>query len=114
MTAPAKFMFDLDFAAPARPNQAAVIPLTMHEAALTEAEARGHQAGLIATEVQERTRAERQTAAAFDRMSAALTRLAGELPSLANRLEPIPTPAPPLLPSMPAPRNTSRCRPTPN
>lgn len=87
MTAPAKFMFDLDFAAPKRANQAAVIPLAVHEAALTEAEARGHQAGLVAAEAQERTRAERQTAAAFDRMSAALTRLAGELPALASRLE---------------------------
>lgn len=87
MTAPAKFMFDLDFAPPARTNQPAVIPLAVHEAALAAAEARGRQAGLAAAEVQERTRAERQTAAAFDRISAALTRLAGELPALASRLE---------------------------
>ncbi|MEZ5788072.1 MAG: FliH/SctL family protein [Xanthobacteraceae bacterium] len=87
MTAPAKFMFDLDFTTPARPSQAAVVPLAVHEAALAEAEARGRQAGLVAAEAQERTRAERQRAAAFDRISAALTRLAGELPALAGRLE---------------------------
>lgn len=87
MTAPAKFMFDLDFTAPARANQPAVIPLAVHEASITEAEARGRQAGLVAAEAQERTRAERQTAAAFDRISAALTRFAGELPALASRLE---------------------------
>lgn len=88
MTAPAKFMFDLDFAAaPAGAKQPAVIPLAVHEAALAEAEARGRQTGLAAAEVQERTRAERQTAAAFDRVSAALAQLASGLPALANRLE---------------------------
>lgn len=88
MTAPAKFMFDLDFAAaPARANQSATIPLAVHEAALAEAEKRGRQAGLAAAEVQERTRAERQTAAAYDRISAALTQLVNALPALAGRLE---------------------------
>lgn len=88
MTAPAKFMFDLDFAAaPPRAKQPAVVPLAMHEAALAEAEARGHRKGLADAEIKERTRVERQSAAAFDRISAALVQLADTLPGLSGQLE---------------------------
>jgi flagellar assembly protein FliH len=87
MSAPAKFLFDLDFAAPPGGHQPAVIALAVHEAALVEAEARGHQIGLAAAEAQERTRAERQMAAAYERIGATLSRLASELPALAGRLE---------------------------
>jgi flagellar assembly protein FliH len=87
MTARAKFLFDLDFAAPTGVKQANTISLAAHETALAEAEARGYANGLVAAEAQERTRAERQTAAAYERIGAVLSRLANELPAIAGRME---------------------------
>ncbi|EJW13179.1 FlbE protein [Rhodovulum sp. PH10] len=91
MSAPAKFLFDLDFAAPAKPAAAAeeerTVALAEHEAALKAAEARGYQKGVTAAEVQARTQAERQTAAAFERIAGSLAVLANELPALSKRIE---------------------------
>lgn len=88
MTARAKFLFDLDFAAPPGSKDAApTITAAAHEAALAEAEARGYRNGLAAAEAQARTQAERQTAHAFERIGSALADIARQLAAVENRLE---------------------------
>lgn len=87
MTAPAKFLFDLDFAAPAKAKTEPTISPDEHAAAIAAAEQRGYQKGLVAAEAQARTQAERQTAAAFDRIAAALGIVAAQLPAITSRLE---------------------------
>lgn len=87
MGAPAKFMFDLDFAAPKAEAPAPVVPVVEHEAAIAAAETRGYQRGLGAAEAQARTDAERRTAAAFERIDMGLAALAGELPRITALLE---------------------------
>ncbi|MTW17264.1 flagellar assembly protein H [Rhodoplanes serenus] len=87
MSAPAKFLFDLDFAAPVKPKAEPTISPAEHEAAIAAAEQRGYQKGLVAAEAQARTQAERQTAAAFDRIAAALGIVAAQIPALTARIE---------------------------
>jgi flagellar assembly protein FliH len=88
MSARAKFLFDLDFAAPHGAKDAApTITAAAYEAALAEAEARGYRNGLAAAEAQARTQAERQTAHAFERVAAGLAGLAERLPAVEQRFE---------------------------
>lgn len=87
MAAQAKYMFDLDFAAPAGAKQANTIALAAHEAAVAEAEARGYANGLAAAEARARTQAEQDSARAYQRIGAELARLASELPQVAARTE---------------------------
>ncbi|NVO15714.1 MAG: flagellar assembly protein FliH [Rhodoplanes sp.] len=87
MTAPAKFLFDLDFAAPAKAKSEPTISPEEHEAAIAAAEQRGYQKGLVAAEAQARTQAERQTAAAFDRIAAAIGIVAAQIPAITSKLQ---------------------------
>ncbi|RAI39404.1 FliH/SctL family protein [Rhodoplanes roseus] len=87
MSAPAKFLFDLDFAAPTKAKLEPTISPADHEAALAAAEQRGYQKGLVAAEAQARTQAERQTAAAFDRIAAAMGIVAAQLPTVTTKIE---------------------------
>lgn len=87
MSAPAKFLFDLDFAAPVKTKTEPVISPADHEAAIAAAEKRGYQKGVTAAEVQARTQTERQTAAAFDRIAAAMGIVATQLPAIGTRIE---------------------------
>jgi flagellar assembly protein FliH len=87
MTARAKFLFDLDFAAPPGSKGAGPTITAAHEAALAEAEARGYRNGLASAEAQVRTQAERQTAHAFERIGSALADIAGRLVAVESRLE---------------------------
>lgn len=87
MNAPAKFLFDLDFAAPAKAKAEPTISPADHEAAIEAAERRGYQKGLTAAEVQTRTQAERQTAAAFDRIAAAMGIAAAQIPAITTKIE---------------------------
>jgi flagellar assembly protein FliH len=91
MSAPAKFLFDLDFGAPPKPKVEPIVEPTFSKAELqasvAAAEARGHQQGMNAAEAQIRTQAERQTAAAFDRIAAGIGILATQLPGITGRLE---------------------------
>jgi flagellar assembly protein FliH len=76
MTAQAKFLFDVDFSAPAPDREAqALVPPAVHQAALADAETRGYRNGLAAAEAQARTEAERRSAAAFERIAAGLESL---------------------------------------
>jgi flagellar assembly protein FliH len=82
MGAPAKFLFDNDFAAPAR-SRPAVVPLAEHTAQLAQAEAAGYRKGFEAARVE----AEQRAAAALERMVAGLDNLNRGLAAIAGRLE---------------------------
>lgn len=86
MTARPKFLFDNDFAngEAQKPN---TVPLAQHQAALAEAEARGHQNGLAAGRADAAADTERRMAAALARAAAALETLTGGLGGIEARLE---------------------------
>jgi flagellar assembly protein FliH len=86
MTAPAKFLFNVDFGPGPKPEERTV-PAALHEAAVAEAEARGYRNGVSAAEAQARTEAERRVAAAFERIAAAVETLGRGLSAIENRLE---------------------------
>jgi flagellar assembly protein FliH len=88
MAAPAKFLFDVDFGTgqSARESEKAAAAAAQ-QAALAEAEARGYRNGVAAAEAQIRTETERKTAAAFERMAAAIGELAGRLRAVEDRFE---------------------------
>ena len=84
MSVPARFLFDADFGsvkeAPRR------ITPEDHEAALAAAEQRGFARGLGAAEAQARTEAQRRTAAASERLAAALAQIGSEIKVIEARL----------------------------
>lgn len=88
MSAPAKFLFDVDFGAgeKARPAEP-MITLAEHNARLAEAEGAGYRRGAAAAEAQARANAQRSTAAALERIGAEFTRMSQSLEALAARLE---------------------------
>ena len=82
MSARAKFMFDLDFAAGGEPARRTVTP-AVHEAALAEARATAHRDGAAAALAQSEARA----AVALERIAAGLDALARQLAAIEARLE---------------------------
>lgn len=87
MTARPKFLFDLDFSAPAGQKEVDTVSKAVHEAALAEAESRGYRSGLTAAEAQSRTQAERLNAAALERIATAVEGLRGKLAAVEQRFE---------------------------
>jgi len=86
MTAPAKFLFDVDFAAGnERPESAAA--KAARELAVAEAEARGYRAGYAAAQNETRAEFERRMAAALEQIASGLAALANGLRSTEQRLE---------------------------
>jgi flagellar assembly protein FliH len=84
MTARAKFLFDADFSGRgAEPT----VATSAHQAAITEAETRGYQNGVMSAEAQAKAEAERRSAIALERIAGALDHLASSLKSVENRLE---------------------------
>jgi flagellar assembly protein FliH len=79
MTAPAKFLFDVDFGTGPARSQGPV--------ALADAEARGYRTGHAAAQAEASVESERRAAAAFERIADALARLADGLPLIEQRLE---------------------------
>ena len=82
MSARAKFMFDVDFAAGSDPARRAITP-AVHEAAVAEARATAYRDG-IAAAVDE---AEARAAVALERVAAGLAELARKLDAIEARLE---------------------------
>ena len=102
MAAAAKYLFDVDFgpappkpAEPAEPTEPAApvvppvptIPLPEHEAALAAAVERGYQDGVNAAEAQARTEAERQLAAALERIAGGIDRLRDSVKRVEGKFE---------------------------
>jgi len=84
MTAPSKFMFDLDFAAPKVAN---TIPLADHQAQLTEAETRGYGKGFIAGQQEAEAQTARRLAQTLERINQTLATIVGGLNTVESRLE---------------------------
>jgi flagellar assembly protein FliH len=89
MNAPAKFLFDVDFAegakakAPAEPT----ITLGEHQAQLTQAEAAGYSRGFHAAQAEAQADTQRRLAAAFEQAAARLQALQASLQAVEARLE---------------------------
>jgi flagellar assembly protein FliH len=81
MGAPAKFLFDNDFAVGERTKSS--VALAEHAAKLTEAEAAGYRKGFAAAKAE----AEQRAAAALERVAAALAELNRGLAAVETRLE---------------------------
>jgi flagellar assembly protein FliH len=82
LSARAKFMFDVDFAAGSDPARRMITPAA-HEAALADACAAAYRDGATAAVAE----AERRTAAALERVAQILDGLAGKLAAVEARLE---------------------------
>jgi flagellar assembly protein FliH len=86
MSAPAKFLFDVDFSG--REKQAdTVISKAALEVAQAEAEARGYRNGHAAAQGELAAESARRVAAAMERIATALSALAGGLQRIETRLE---------------------------
>jgi flagellar assembly protein FliH len=83
--APAKFLFDHDFAATAQVKPA--VPLAVHEAGVREAEASGYHRGFAAAKAEILTEAEQRSAAALERIAATLADVGRGLSGVEARLE---------------------------
>jgi flagellar assembly protein FliH len=86
MSAPAKFLFDTDFARGER-RAVATVTLAEHQAALAEAEARGYRTGLAAGQAEVAGQTERQLAAALSGAAAGLEALGGGLQAIESRMQ---------------------------
>jgi flagellar assembly protein FliH len=82
LSARAKFMFDVDFAAGSEPARRTITP-AVHEAALAEARATAYRDGVAAALAQSEARA----AVALERIAAGLEALARQLAAIEARLE---------------------------
>jgi flagellar assembly protein FliH len=86
VTARAKFLFDLDFAAGSDPAERP-IAAAEHALKLAEAESRGYRDGFAAAEKEAVAAAERRMAVAFEQIGDALDRLARGMAAIEQRLE---------------------------
>ncbi len=86
MRAPAKYLFDHDFAA-AGAGKPSSIALAEHAARLKDVEAAGYSRGFAAAQAEAKTDAERRSAAALERIAAALEGLDRGLAAVEARLE---------------------------
>jgi flagellar assembly protein FliH len=84
MPARAKYLFDVDFAAGAKPK---VIALAEHQAQLSEAETRGYRTGFAAAEAEARASDARRLATAIEAISQQLVSVAQALALVENRIE---------------------------
>jgi flagellar assembly protein FliH len=90
MGAPAKFLFDVDFAAPAQdPNAAKEHILTPEEIAkqVADAEARGYRAGFDAAQREAKVMSDRQMAQALAGVESSLATIAKNFAAVENRME---------------------------
>jgi flagellar assembly protein FliH len=84
MSAPAKFMFDVDFGAPKPAN---TVPLADHQAKVSEAETRGYRNGFAAGQQEASGENARRVAVALEQISHSLALLAHGLSAVELRVE---------------------------
>jgi flagellar assembly protein FliH len=85
MPAPAKFLFDLDFAAKAAPPD--TLPLAEHHARLAEAESAGYAKGFAAGQAEARAETARKLALALEKITERIERIGNGLTGIEARLE---------------------------
>ncbi|MBN9580233.1 MAG: flagellar assembly protein FliH [Afipia sp.] len=86
MNAPAKFLFDLDFAAPqaTRPREATDAEIAQR---IAEAEARGYRAGFDAAQREAKVESDRRAALALEQIGVAIGGIAARFATVAHRME---------------------------
>ena len=87
MSPRAKFMFDVDFAGGGETEAERARSQQELDAAIADAESRGYRAGHAAALHEEQVQSERRTAAALERIGAALAAMSGGLNAIERRLE---------------------------
>jgi flagellar assembly protein FliH len=88
MGAPAKFMFDLDFATGAdRPAAESTMTLAEHAVKLAEAETSGHRRGYADAQTDAKVEADRRMAAALEHIAVNLAKANDALAAIETRLE---------------------------
>ena len=85
MTTPAKFLFDIDFAAPDRKEKAAT-PAEIAEM-IAEAEARAYRAGYDAAQREAKVESDRRVALALEEIASAIGAIAARVNGIENRME---------------------------
>ncbi len=85
MSAPAKYLFEIDFAAGGK--SANTVPLTEHKAKLADAEARGYRNGFTAAQTEAAADTARRLGVALEKISGALTEITQGLKGVEGRLE---------------------------
>ena len=85
MSAPAKFLFDVDFSAPDKKDK----PVTPAEIAakIAEAEARAYRAGYDAAQHQAKVESDRRAALALEEIAIAIRGIAARINGIENRME---------------------------
>lgn len=86
MAAPAKFLFDTDFAAPAASRERAVSSAEIAQQ-VAEAEARAYRDGFAAAQREAKAESDRRTALAFEEISIAIRAIASNFGGIENRME---------------------------
>jgi flagellar assembly protein FliH len=87
MSAPAKFLFDVDFGGTGSPSPEQAASKAALEVAVAEAEARGYRNGYAAAQADTTAELERRKAAALERIGTAIASLTGSLGAVERRLE---------------------------
>ena len=87
MSAPTKFLFDVDFAVPGEGKAAAPIALAEHAAKLAEAEAAANRRGYAQAKAEAAVDAQTRIAAALERIAASLGEAGHALNAIEARLE---------------------------
>jgi flagellar assembly protein FliH len=87
MSAPAKFLFDMDFSGPGKEPAEQAVSKAALELAVAEAEARAYRNGHAAGQKEASIELERRKAASFERIGAAIAALAGGLGKIEQRVE---------------------------
>jgi len=87
MSAPTKFLFDVDFAAGHRKPAEPTVALAEHQSKLAEAETAAHLRGYTEAKNDVHIDAERRTAAALERIAASLAEAGRALNAIEARLE---------------------------
>ncbi len=86
MSAGVKFLFDTDFSSGAKPH-VATVSLAQYEAAVAEAEARGHRNGLAAGRAEGAAETARKLSAALAKAASSMEALVKSLDAVQSRLE---------------------------
>lgn len=86
MSAPAKFLFDMDFAAPAATKER---PVTSAEIAhrVAEAEARAYREGFDAAQREAKAESDRRSTLALEQIGVAIRQIASSFGNIENRME---------------------------
>lgn len=86
MGAPAKFLFDLDFAAPDTVRERAATAVEIAQQ-VAEAEARAYRAGFDAAQQEAKVQSDRRSALAFEEIGVAIKSIAGQFGAIEARME---------------------------